>query len=101
MEKIDQTIDEFLDRASQNLTKLEQIHEVSSGKTHPRETLTLEHKEMILDVICRLWQLVGSNRLKERESGWRMRSRKWLPRLHMLLKSGNDEKVAFCCLKCS
>lgn len=37
MEKIDQTIDEFLDRASQNLTKLEQIHEVSSGKTHTPE----------------------------------------------------------------
>lgn len=44
MEEIDQTLDEFLDRASQNLTKLEQIHKVSSGKTHTRETLTLEHK---------------------------------------------------------
>lgn len=38
MEKIDQTIDEFLDRASQNLTKLEHIHEVSSGKTHPQRS---------------------------------------------------------------
>lgn len=31
MEKIDKDLDEFLDRASQNFTKLEKLHEVRSG----------------------------------------------------------------------
>ncbi|TWW80400.1 RING finger protein 17, partial [Takifugu flavidus] len=47
MEKIDRTLDEFLDRASQNLTKLEQIHEtLAAGREQQieRERVRLENE---------------------------------------------------------